>query len=316
MLQMKSKTERESRVLLALACWMTCWLAVSTFAAADVGCETAVPLDLPSQWRGVGAQADGGQLVRYEVPSASVLTLDVAVPLAASTEPVMVFLGRGCGDRREAGDFAYLEHTASHQVLALPTAGQYFVLVAPQDPALLLGDFKLTAGLVDDLDQACFNKTGNPAEDEPEPDPLAADCFNKTGNPAEDEPEPDPWSGGWCRRSELDDHGDTLTCPTLLSLDLEARGELHNDWGDDEDIFMFLLTELRTIEIETTGETDTTGALLDHFANRLAMDEDGGSGNNFRVVKTLAPGRYFVRVEGGHQAEGSFRLSVRTLNRR
>ncbi len=323
MLQMESKVKPRLQVLLALGCWMTCWTTMSTLAAADELCATAVPLDLPSQWRGVGTQADASRLVRYEVPSASVLTLDVTVPAAASAEPVLDVVGRGCGGRQKAGDFAYIERTASHQVLAIRTPGEYFVRVAAHDPTLDLGDYKLTAGLVEQEYSGSCSKIGDPAEDEPEPDPFSSGGCSKIGDPAEDEPEPDPLTGvrltrgtGWCSSSEIDDHGDTFTCATRLGLGREVKGEISSDWGDDEDTFVFFLTELRTVEIESTGETDTTGTLYDRYAHRLAMDEDGGHEDNFRMIKTLAPGRYFVRIEGGLHAEGPYRLSVRVLNRR
>ena len=42
----------------------------------------------------------------------------------------------------------------------------------------------------------------------------------------------------------------------------------------------------------------------------MAASDDGGRGASFRIVKTLAPGRYFIRVEGARQAEGRYGLTV------
>ncbi len=50
---------KRSAALLAFGLWIT----MPPFAAAEVNCATAVPLDVPSQWRGV-PDADGAQWIR------------------------------------------------------------------------------------------------------------------------------------------------------------------------------------------------------------------------------------------------------------
>ena len=69
----------------------------------------------------------------------------------------------------------------------------------------------------------------------------------------------------------------------------ELAAELGNGWGDDADVFAFTLREAGTVTFETRGGID---------GYRLATDDDGGTGGGFRLVKVLAPGRYFLRVEG------------------
>jgi len=66
------------------------------------------------------------------------------------------------------------------------------------------------------------------------------------------------------------------------------------------------------VEISTHGTTDTTGELYDRFGNRLDRVADGGEGGNFRMVRTLSPGVYFVRVAGEGSASGPYALMVRT----
>ena len=342
---------RSVKALLALALW----IATAAAAGAGGGCETAVPLDLPDRWR--GAATERGELLRFDVPSASVVTLDVTAPLAAPVEPELVVLDPGPCGGLQSDAFAYITRTPTHQVLAIRAPGELFIRVAAQDPVVPLGSYKLTANLEerahigrfektgdpaedepdpdpfangcfrktgdpaedepdpDPFADGCFRKTGDPAEDEPDPDPFADGCFRKTGDPAEDEPDPDPLSGSQCHSTEVDDHGDTLTCATPLRLGDRTGGEISNDWGDDEDVFTFVLTELAAVEIETAGETDTAGTLYDRHAQRLAVGDDGRDGN-FRIVRTLVPGRYFVRVEGGHRAQGRYHLSIREVSRR
>ena len=122
-----------------------------------------------------------------------------------------------------------------------------------------------------------------------------------------------------CRRGELDDHGDTLICATALAPGrVVERAEIRNDWGDDRDVFMFVLTqseptELLTVWTETTGDTDTLGALYDRYGHLLQADDDSGNGHNFRILKTLRPGLYFIVVEGRDQAEGPYSLVVETM---
>ncbi len=111
-----------------------------------------------------------------------------------------------------------------------------------------------------------------------------------------------------CRPVGLDDHPDTFGCATPLELDRSVMGEIGNDWSDDADTFALTLNTMRTVAIETTGSTDTYGGIYDRFGRLLAADDDGGEGNNFRLIKTLVPGRYFIRVEGSNRAEGAYDL--------
>ena len=56
---------------------------------------------------------------------------------------------------------------------------------------------------------------------------------------------------------------------------------------------------------------DTLGTLYDHSGQRLATD-DGGSDGGFGLVKVLAPGRYFLRIEASEGAEGPSQLAFAT----
>ncbi len=114
-----------------------------------------------------------------------------------------------------------------------------------------------------------------------------------------------------CRR-RADDHSETPGCATRLKPGHVLAGELDGAWGDDDDFFLFRLSELKTVEIRTSGNVDTLGGLYDRDGQRLAVDDDGGEGANFRLAKTLSPGLYFVRVEGSHSAAGPYTLLVET----
>lgn len=111
-----------------------------------------------------------------------------------------------------------------------------------------------------------------------------------------------------CAVGELDDHGDGFLCATALASEGETAGEIANGLADDGDVFTFSLPGQRTIAIETSGDTDTYGVLYDKDGQRLSGDDDSGDSSNFRITKTLAAGRYFVRVEGAGAAEGEYEL--------
>ena len=82
------------------------------------------------------------------------------------------------------------------------------------------------------------------------------------------------------------------------------------DEEGDEDWFTFALAAQTTVEIETTGATDTYGSLYDAAGQRLEIDDDDGAGANFRIARTLGAGRYYVRVERGSGEEESYTLTL------
>ena len=117
-----------------------------------------------------------------------------------------------------------------------------------------------------------------------------------------------------CRLGETDDHGDSFACATSLKPGDAIRGEIGNGWGDDVDTFRFELggtsADLRIVTIETLGNVGTVGVLFNQHGQRLERIDNGGYGENFRIVRALRPGVYYVRVEGFDSAEGDYSLRV------
>ncbi|MCP4658469.1 MAG: hypothetical protein GY856_23905 [bacterium] len=315
-----------------------------TFDEAGAHCAAATPVDVNSSLRIPGNEGTAARTFEIEVPFPGILTLDVAVRGSAPVEPKLDFLGRNCaGPAAEGAAFATIKRSAASLVLTVRVPGSYLFRIAGQDPLLPLEEYKLITGFLAESvdDEGLFGlKDEDPSEDEPEPDPQpfvgprqnpAAGFGLKDEDPSEDEPEPDPQPAPYydlshgsaalrsklaavCRSGEIDDHGDTFNCATAFCPGLEVAGEIRNGWGDDHDLFMFVLTEPQTIAVETTGFTDTFGGLYDRYGHRLGRADDGGSGDNFRIAKTLSPGIYFVRAEGCDGAEGCYTLTVKTLN--
>ena len=166
-------------------------------------------------------------------------------------------------------------------------------------------------------------------EIEVEPDPFAAGCLKAEEIEADPDPSPvasrlkkskripthssDRTYWALCRADSLDDYPDNMLCATAIELGRSIRGEISNGWGDDHDIFAFELTTVQTVLIETSGEVDTFGGLYDRSGQRLATAGDDAENAQFRLVKTLQPGMYFVRVEGIAGSRGDYTLAFNAV---
>ncbi|MEM9598708.1 MAG: hypothetical protein AAGD06_30860 [Acidobacteriota bacterium] len=108
-----------------------------------------------------------------------------------------------------------------------------------------------------------------------------------------------------CRPVELDDHGDTSDCATLLLFGRGANGEILNDWGDDVDVFSVRVTEVSRVQIAwKAAHPGITFDLLGPAGHRLAV-ETRMEGDRGALVTHLVPGRYLLRVTG---ISGSYRV--------
>ena len=114
-----------------------------------------------------------------------------------------------------------------------------------------------------------------------------------------------------CRPTELDDHGDTMSCATPLALGRDFTGELANGWGDDRDVFSFQVNEVATVELLLVAEVRGFAVeLTDAAGQRLATERlEPDDGTSAHLASTLAPGRYFFHVNG---AAGAFAITART----
>ena len=81
--------------------------------------------------------------------------------------------------------------------------------------------------------------------------------------------------------------------------------------GGDIDYFQVEVTQAGTLTVETTGNTDTVGQLRGADGQWLGEDDDGGSGLNFRLVRQVTAGTYYIRVSGFENATGPYTLVVR-----
>ena len=90
-----------------------------------------------------------------------------------------------------------------------------------------------------------------------------------------------------------------------------SAGEIAEE--DEEDLFQIDVGEPSKVEIHTTGDLDTRGALLDSEGREIAGNDDAGEGRNFRISTiTVQHGRYYVRVSAWGSETGSYTLHAET----
>lgn len=90
-----------------------------------------------------------------------------------------------------------------------------------------------------------------------------------------------------------DDHANSFEEATPLALGVETSGEIAH--AGDYDFFSFVITEAGEYSIQTLGNLDSYGTLLDAQSTILEENDDW-NGYNFFISKNLEPGTYYVVV--------------------
>lgn len=71
------------------------------------------------------------------------------------------------------------------------------------------------------------------------------------------------------------------------------------------------ITYPRTVSIYIDGHgLDPTVSLYDSFGSRLGFNDDGGSGLDSQLSRSLPPGAYVIEVAGYSSSTGPFTLTV------
>ncbi len=91
------------------------------------------------------------------------------------------------------------------------------------------------------------------------------------------------------------DHGNSREFATIVSVPGTESGRLTSG---DRDFFRFSLAAEKRMSIETTGSIDTVGLLLDRNGQTIVDNDDAGEESNFRIVRTLEAGTYYIGVRG------------------
>ena len=102
-----------------------------------------------------------------------------------------------------------------------------------------------------------------------------------------------------------DDHSNTRSGATSLSLGGSRSGRIET--GGDVDYFRVQVSSSGTLTVYTTGSTDTYGTLQNSSGTTLATNDDGGSGTNFSIARSVSAGTYYIAVRGYSSSEtGSY----------
>ncbi len=102
----------------------------------------------------------------------------------------------------------------------------------------------------------------------------------------------------------VDDHSDTRSGATNLSLGGSRSGRIET--GSDVDYFRVRVSGSGTLTVHTTGSLDTVGELQSSSGSTLTSDDDGGSGLNFRIRRSVSAGTYYIKVESLGSSTGSY----------
>jgi len=103
---------------------------------------------------------------------------------------------------------------------------------------------------------------------------------------------------------------------SFCAAEMRFGGRFPVDTETGPDTFTFVLATHETVRLETRGEIDTYGMLYAADGRRLAADADGGRGRNFRITRTLAPGRYYLRIAATALPGAAYELRTATVNPR
>jgi hypothetical protein len=124
---------------------------------------------------------------------------------------------------------------------------------------------------------------------------------------------------GWNRGlSETDKQFITTVYPanrkaaSTLSVDAPPTDAVIGEFGE-VDTFTFTISERATYRIETEGSTDVVMSLFGPDSNTrpLAVDDDSGADRNARIVISLRPGDYTLRIRHfSAKKTGGYRISI------
>jgi hypothetical protein len=293
------------------------------FADGGYPCAGAVPIGLNTVQDVYRAPRSGDGLFELDVSSPGILLAEVSDLAAGQMGPRIDLLSDGCETFPGEG-----LSSPARLVMAVPAPGR-FILRVRTSSDLTGGWYRFLTGfaearppLSDKVDEWDEDDDGDPFSG-PQPSPDKVDEWDE-------DDDGDPFSGpqpfpdrvvppaafsplapaAVCALVESDDYGDSAVCAAEVALGSSLPAEVGRASATDVDYFTFTLKAHATVVVESRGETDTYGQLLDADGRRLAADDDGGSGANFRITEELCPGRYVVRVEGAAGSEGPYVLAA------
>ncbi len=302
--------------------------AVSAPAEAYDLCPESAPLALNTTLRSPGSVGASRACYRLVIPAPGILTLNASAPGSPEAETRLDFLGADylgvpVPQGQAGGHYRLIEQRPRGVIVKVESPGTFFVAVAPEDPARPPAGYKLrsaflgtgtaTAARVVFCEPLLSEGPGGAVSSTP--GPLDASTSLAAKSVDEEECEVLELSSGpahpalrllaSCGLGEVDDHGDTALCATPLTVLLphdpsrgvvagSATGTIGNAADDDEDFFSFELDRQRTLTIEVLEAAAGHVTLYDDQGLRLGAGGAGAPATH--LVRTLPPGRYYLRV--------------------
>ena len=104
-----------------------------------------------------------------------------------------------------------------------------------------------------------------------------------------------------------DDHGDSHDEAAFVEVPSVTAGWLE---PGDRDYFGMKLTESGQLTVRSEGWINAEGRLLDGDGDSFAIDSDSGTDYNFRIVRDLDAGTYFVRIHERFARPGAYAVHV------
>ncbi len=81
---------------------------------------------------------------------------------------------------------------------------------------------------------------------------------------------------------------------TLVGRRSTTRGRI--DTNGEFDYFRVNYIRSGTMTVQSTGSNDMFGYLLDSNGDEITLNDDAGSGYNFRITRVVEPGTYYIKV--------------------
>ncbi|MCB4746521.1 MAG: pre-peptidase C-terminal domain-containing protein [Sulfurovum sp.] len=92
-----------------------------------------------------------------------------------------------------------------------------------------------------------------------------------------------------------DDHTSSRIAATSINPNSTTQGRI--EVAGDVDFFKIRIPSSGTLVVKTTGLTDTYGTLLNANGHQIASDDNGSTYSNFRILKSVSTGTYYVKVK-------------------
>ena len=108
---------------------------------------------------------------------------------------------------------------------------------------------------------------------------------------------------------QKNDQGNNRSGATSLALGGSRSGQISS--GSDIDYFKVQVSKSGVLTVYTTGSLDTRGTLQNSSGTSLENDDDAGSGNNFKIERSVSAGTYYIEIDSHNTSTGSYTVYAR-----